>query len=68
MTTEEQRERARALLNDDLFKEVIEEIEADAVRRFKASAVDDDEARREARFLIEAMRRVVSSFKRRAGE
>lgn len=64
MDNEERQRRARAMLNDDLFKEAVEEVRSRAIERFAKSPVDDDEERREARMMLAAMQQAQSVLER----
>lgn len=62
MNNRELAERARALLSDDVLKHAIEEIETYAYAKFSSSALDDDEARKEARLMLWAIGQVTAQL------
>lgn len=62
MDKEEKAGRARAILEDELFKEAILEIRAGCLSQFEASAIEDDDARKVARIQLGAIQQLVGQL------
>lgn len=64
MDIEQKAERARAILNDDLFLEAVNKIRERQMNAFANSAVGDTEALSQARLQLWAVEQVVGELQR----
>ena len=59
----EKAERARALLEDEFFAELVSELRAEAIARFERAALSDSAAMVEARLRLEGINSIVERMK-----